>query len=239
MITSIYYYNYYKPNILKNSAVSVVKQAPFKQNVHYNNTTKPISLSTAYKDDVLDYVKNLSDAVNSTKVSATNLLELTKDIEHNQSNKDLKEQKKKRTESEMRADISKYGKKLSDSLNKSINFSSTTSQSEEFDEFSKNLKMKASNSKSLEEIGLTFDTEFSFSDDALNDLNYSDVKNLFKNATSDINDLYDMTNDFLKKPLSSHMSFKSFSYYYSYTSGIIKTDSFNIISRGTILDLEL
>lgn len=239
MITSIYYYNYYKPNVLKNSAVSVVKQAPFKQNAHYNTTEKPINLSTAYKDDVLDYVKELSNSVNSTKVSASNLLEISKDLEYSENNKNIKEQKKKRTEEEMRADISKYGKRLSDALNRSLNFSRETSQSEDFNEFSKSLKNKASNSKSLEEMGLTFDTEFSFSDEMLDDLSFSDIKSVLKNATSDINDLYDTTNSFLKKPLASHMSFKSFSYYYSYTSGIIKNDSFNIISRGTIIDLEL
>lgn len=243
MITSLYYYNYYKPNILKNTGISLVKQNSFKQVAHQNSSTKPINLSTAYKNNVLEYVKDLSNAVNTTKTSSTEIIALANDLTED---KDIvkkgtnKELKKKRTDEENKKEAKNILAKLSDGLNKTVEFSKSSSQSEEFNSFSNNLKNFVSGSIPFKNLGLKFsDDKFIVDEDKINELDNAGLKKYLNGTKNDANEISKKAKEFLTKPLASHMSFKSFSYYYSYSSGIIKNDSFNLISTGTLLNLEL
>lgn len=243
MITSLYYYNYYKPNILKNTGVSLVKQNSFKQVAHQNSSTKPINLSAAYKNNVLEYVKDLSNAVNTTKTSSTEIIALANDLTEDKDtvkkgmSKDLK---KKRTDEENKKEAKNILAKLSDGLNKTVEFSKSSSQSEEFNSFSNNLKNFVSGSIPFKNLGLTFsDDKFFVDEDKINELDNAGLKKYLNGSTNDASEISKKAKEFLTKPLASHMSFKSFSYYYSYSSGIIKNDSFNLISTGTLLNLEL
>ncbi len=240
MITSLHYYSYYKPRLLKNYNSNDVAQVPFKKSIA-NTQTKPYSLSTAYKDDVISYAKDLSDSVNNTKYSSNETINLLEEYLENDSQKDKKKFTfKKQAEKELDEKLNSSLKNLVKALNKSVDFKNQTSQSSNFNEFSKNLLNIANDSVALSQMGLTFnDGKYEFEEQDLSNLNSSDKKDLYTALKNDIENVNDVTKDFLSEPLSKHMSFKNFSYYYSYASGIVKKDSFGLFSTGTLVDLEL
>ncbi len=237
MITSLYYYNYYRPRILKSDKTQVV-QLPMKKLVT-SSQEKNYNLSTAYKSSVISYAKELSESVNSTKASTNEAITLIDDLivdDDERSKRGLK----KRSESDSINSVGKSLKKLANALNKALSFEKSSSQSEEYNEFARNITDIASNSYALSDLGFSYnDGELSFNENQYNTLDIEDAKDFVKSAYEDLKNIYKNTTNFMSKPLSNYMEFKSFSYYYSYSTGIVKNDSFSIISRGTLLDLQL
>ncbi len=236
MITSIYYYNYYRPRILKSDSTQV-RQLPIKKLIT-SSQEKNYNLSTAYKDNVISYARNLSESINSTKTSTNETITLIDDfiVDDDREKQGLK----KKNDSKNVTSLGKSFKKLADALNKTLNFEKSSSQSEEYNQFAKNIANIAGNSYALSDLGFNYnDGELSFNEEKFNTLNIEEATDYVKEAYKDLKDIYKNTGEFMSKPLSNHMSFKSFSYYYSYSTGIVKNDSFNLISTGTLLNLQL
>lgn len=240
MITSMYYQSVYRPNLFKSMDTKSIKQNLLRNSAN-GETSPPVNLSTAYKQDVLTYAKELSSSVNDTRTSSDEIINLVKDLSDNEDIKpNSKELKKKRTDSDILKDASSAVKKLAAALNKTISFSKDTSQSDEFNNFSMNLKDIVTDSDALKDIGIDFnDNKYSLDEEMLESTSAEKLKTALEGALADVSKIYSSTREFLSKPLSSHMEFKSFSYYYSYSAGIMKKDSFNLIETGTLLNLEL
>ncbi len=238
MITSLHYYNYYRPRILKTDSTSV-KQIPLKQTLAHN-ASKPYNLSRAYNDNVINYAKDLSDTVNGTKISSNAIVNYLEDLFVDDSNSLSKKNKRKNNEESLTETSKKPIKSLVDSLNKIANFEKNVSNSAEFNAYSKEISEMVENSDALREIGVSYDNgKYIFDESKSSNMNDEDFKQLLTESYQDIKNVNTKTNEFLSKPISNHMTFKSFSYYYSYSAGIIKNDSFNLISTGTLLDLQL
>ncbi len=236
MITSLHYYSYYRPRILK-SDNNAVRQVPFKKTVA-TSIPKPYNLSTAYKEDVISYAKDLSDATNDTKNSTNETLYL---IDSMISDDDEREQRGlgKKSNSKTIDNLKKSLKDMVKSFNKTSDFADKVSQSEGFNDFSQNL-LNIVNEESFQELGIYYqDDKYHYDEEKLASVSDENAKQKILSAYQGIKEIYKETGDFMKKPLSSHMSFKSFSYYYSYSAGVIKNESFNLISTGTLLNLEL
>lgn len=60
-----------------------------------------------------------------------------------------------------------------------------------------------------------------------------------KNIQNFYNSLYNKLCDFMKEPLSNHMEFKEFSYYFNYSGDYNKNKSFKIIEQGLLVDIAL
>lgn len=239
MITSLHYYSYYKPRILKNDDETAVRQMPFKQSLLYTKSGS-ISLSTAYKENVLTYAKDLSDSINSTKSATHQTLTYLDDVlsDDNQSIN-----KRNRRNNEKQNQINKVKgslKKMVESLNKTVDFEKNLSSSDIFNNYSNDVLETVLNSSALSDLGISYDdNKYSLDDNELNKLKDDEIYQLFDEVYDDVKQILDHTGEFLSTPMSNHMSFKSFSYYYSYSAGIVKNESFNLISRGTLLDLQL
>lgn len=240
MITSMYYQSVYRPNLFKSMDTKSIKQNLVRTSAK-GEASPPVNLSTAYKQNVLSYAKELSSSVNDTRTSSDEIINLVKDLSDDENTKpNSKELKKKKSDSDILKGARSGIKKLANALNKTISFSKDTSQSDDFDKFSINLKDIVANSDGLKDIGIDFaDNKYSLDEEIFEDASVDKVKNSLEGALSDLNKIYSSTREFLSKPLSSHMEFKSFSYYYSYSAGIMKNNSFNLIETGTLLNLEL
>ncbi len=238
MITSLYYYNYYRPRILKSSGSTFVKQMPFKQTLAYAQE-KPYNLTAAYKDDVINYAKQLSDTVNETKTSTMETISIIDNMFSDDAKKEAKGLKKHNKDKDAVSikSLKRALKDLSGALNKTVDFKS---QSEEFNEYSQNIKEIVSSSDSLRDLGLVYeDGGYTVDPKKVSNLNPDELEDILKDSYDSLKGIYSNTSEFLRAPLSKHMAFKSFSYYYSYGTGIIKNDSFNLISTGTLLNLQL
>ncbi len=237
MITSLHYYSYYRPRILR-SDDNAVRQVPFKKTVAYSKA-KPYNLSTAYKDNVISYAKDLSDSVNDTKTFTGETLSFINTMVTDDNEREQLGLAKKSNTKQINS-LKKTLKQLVKSFNKTKGFAENDNQSESFDLFSKNIEDIVSRGGALEDIGMYYSNgEYHYDENKLDYANYEEIKDKIVGAYDDLNEIHRATNEFMSKPLSSHMSFKSFSYYYSYSSGIVKNDSFNLISSGTLLNLEL
>ncbi len=231
MITSLYYYNYYKPHIFKNSETKVVKQVPFKQTVSYNNDKKPVNLSKAYNKNVIDYVNDLSTTINSVKVAGNETFQAFKRINGNT----------RRSEEELKDDLIIALDDLASSLNATNNFSNDVSQSVDYNRYNDTIKEIFQNNKSvLEDIDLSYvDGNFNFDVLSFESKDLGELKTKVSLSENVINEINLVTKDFMEIPMSKHMEFKSFSYYFNYALGVMDKDSFGVIGSGTILDLQL
>ncbi len=237
MITSLHYYSYYRPRILR-SDDNAVRQVPFKKTIAYSQP-KPYNLSTAYKDNVISYAKNLSDSVNDTKMYTNETLTLINTMVTDDSEREQLGLTKKNNSKTVDS-LKKSLKELAKSFNKAKGFADNNSQSDSYDKFSQEIESIIGQNGAMADIGIYYkDGEYQYNEEKLSNISFEEIKDKMITAYDELTEIHQKTKDFMSTPLSNHMSFKSFSYYYSYSAGIIKNDSFNLISSGTLLDLEL
>ncbi len=264
MITTLHYYSYQsRISGLNNYGV---KQLPFKKTIA-TSQSKPFNMKTAYNGDVISYAKNLSDSVNATKQTTTELLNvisgfiketpLLKDEEEEV--KDLEEFNEEEvtedlaTNAEFKRSYLKaksglknlnniFGKikNLSQALNKTADFEKNSSESNQYNKYSSDISNIVQYSPSLNEMGIHYEEgQYQFDESVIESLSVDDVENLLTQSYKDLLKINKSTSELLALPLSSHMNFKDFSYYYSYSTGIMKNNSFSLVSSGTLLNLEL
>lgn len=255
MISSLHYYGLF--NTTKSTSVNRI---PYKKSLE-NNKSKSLKLDTAYKKDIISYAKDLSQSVNETKtISYEVLKDITKLIpkelddtkskkssSNSKSNENDKDDNKNSGEGKSSLfglDIGKYlGEslnKFTTALNKTASFKESSSQSKTFDNFSENIADMVKYSPSLNQLGISFkEGSYHIDENAIDNLSVDDAKNLLQQSYEDISKVYAETKNFLSVPLSDHMEFKNFSYYYSYSAGVVQNNSFNLFGTGTLVNLEL
>ncbi len=266
MITTLHYYSYQsRISGLNNYGV---KQLPFKKTIA-TSQSKPFNMKTAYNGDVISYAKNLSESVNATKQTTTELLHVIsgfikdspvakdedddlKDLEEfnedDISDEELEQihasfkkssVKSKSALSNLNSIFGKI-KNLSQALNKTADFQNNSSESSQYNKYSSDISNIVQYSPSLNEMGIRYqEGEYQFDESVIDSLSVEDVENLLTKSYKDLLKISKNTSDLLAVPLSNHMTFKDFSYYYSYSTGIMKNNSFNLVSSGTLLNLEL
>lgn len=255
MISSLHYYG-----LFDTTKSNKINRLPYKKAIE-NNKSKSLKLDTAYKKDIISYAKDLSQSVNETKTISYELInDISKLItnesddatnkkyktnaQNSENTKKNNKQKEKDKSSLLGLNLSEhFGNSLNrftEALNKTINFKESSSQSKSFDDFSENISDMIKYSPSLNELGISFkDGSYHINQDAINNLSVDDAKNLLVQSYEDISKIYNETKNFLSVPLSDHMAFKNFSYYYSYSAGVMQNNSFNLFGTGTLINLKL
>lgn len=243
MISSLHYYGYFDNSISKKN--NRVTQLPYKNAIE-NNKSKSVKLDTAYKKDIISYAKDLSQSVNGTKTISYDLLnnisKYIPDKIEDYKDKENKNTSEKESLFKLNLDdnFTSALKKFASVLNKTTDFKEASSQSQNFNHFSESIEQLVKSSPSLNALGLFFEDErYDVNEDAINNLDDDYVLNLLEDSYKDISDVYNKTSEFLSAPLTDHMAFKNFSYYYSYSTGVMKNNSFNLFSVGTLLNLKL
>ncbi len=51
--------------------------------------------------------------------------------------------------------------------------------------------------------------------------------------------IYEKMCEFMSQPMSSHMEFKDFSYYFNYSGNYDKNNSFKLIEQGILVDISM
>lgn len=248
MISTLHYYGPY------NSHTDKASKTPYKKAI-VNNKEKSLKLDTAYKEDVISYAKNLSKSVNETKSAVYCLLDdISKLIPEEIDETNYKKSTKMKKQNDLNSDENEsddYDSQVADQFKKSLeNFTSVlnktslfkklSSQSEEFDDFSSKVSSIVKGSTSLDKLGLSFEEGNYYIDETIMDsLSVDETKSLLKQSYDDVKSIYDKTSEFLSKPLANHMEFKNFSYYYSYSAGVMQNNAFSLFGSGILLNLEL
>lgn len=233
MLTNVYYYNHYRPYIVKNDRAP--KTSP---RIPYSNTApevwdskgKTYTLNKAFKRDTLTYARELSANITKLKDSA---LSITRDFDELPAALDEDEYEN------FREQVSDDLRFFTYHINKTRNFSLQQEHSETITDFGDRLTdVIIANTSILKTVGIEPDENgnLTFSKDKTKDINPESLNQLLSDI-SDVTDIiYSQTTELLSRPLSEYMNFKNLGFYYNYKYGKIGDDSSRLIESGMIID---
>lgn len=218
MLTSLHYYDYYKPYILNKSE--------FSFNIPSSNNEKTYFLNKALNDNVKSYIFEMASNFNGLKSICNNLKE--------------KLQTRYMTEP-IKKDIEKDIKNFAQTYNRFIGFlDENYENSNKFKNISKNIKNFLINNKDiLNKMGISISDDYYLYVKENNNLKSiqrdKEILNKFYSK------IYNNLCKFMKEPMTKHMFFKDFSFYFNYDCDYYfnKDKSFRIVSEGILLDYYL
>lgn len=232
MLTSVYYYNHYKPYILKNyNNEKIADVKGIKRQVSADNPFKEkFILNNSVKQEVMSYATYLSGSVNHLRDSSRDVLYEIHNFKRNAVENGLDTAKE---------DLSEGIDAFVDAYNNNVNFKRESTKSRSLNFFINDLTYDVSiSTTALSKFGveLSGSGEMSFNKEYFDSLKGSEVMEANKHNYSLFKNVYDATGDFLTMPLAEHMGFKNLGYYYNYKLGTMEKDSFRLIQSGMIID---
>lgn len=233
MLTNIFYYNYYKPYILKTvdsgKQQSKAKIPKIADNSSSTDSFK-VLLNKSLKPEVVDYARGVSGSIVGTKEAAKNLVR-----DMSEFNKNAYKRGSATAKSWIKYDLEEFA----GSYNTSTEFLSSQKHSQSLRGFSERLTDNVNaNLEQLSQLGLRMndDGKLSVDTDAFNGLDENRLNLAIGETLNTFNDIYADSGGVLTEPLKDHMNFRGLGYYYNYKLGRMENDTFKIIESGMIID---
>lgn len=222
MISTLYYYNSYKPFILDRQRARERKASPYKQTQgqKYKDTELTYFLNKSLNDNIKSYMFELSSNFNGLKNVANNIYEK---MYYGLSLDTLDENFEKFTHT-----YNRFKGFLEENTENSGNFTNILEKTKDI--INENVDI-------LDNIGIDI-SENGFlklrKDDDTKNYNVEDgqIKKFYRN-------IYEKMCEFMSQPMSSHMEFKDFSYYFNYSGDYDKNNSFKLIEQGILVDISM
>lgn len=207
MLTSMYYYDFYKPYILQRHLQPGIFGA-YPRSVALKNTR--FTKNNALRRNVLDYVENVCRNAVEMKDSARYLA-------HNSENyyvaalRESFETAKRWVEEDVTLFVRAF--------NAAVRFGLDQVHSPHLLHYAGNLKEIAlDNVATLKDAGIYVDNDayMRFDPDKIKEMDYERFTEMLSGTAKTAASVYDRTNTFLLLPAESHMNFRPLSYYYNY-----------------------
>ena len=222
MISTLHYYNSYKPFILDKQRARERKASPYKQTQgqKYKDTELTYFLNKSLNDNIKSYMFELSSNFNGLKNVANNIYEK---MYYGLSLDTLDEKFEKFTHT-----YNRFKGFLEENTENSGNFTNILEKTKDI--INENVDI-------LDNIGIDI-SENGFlklrKDDDTKNYNVEDgqIKKFYRN-------IYEKMCEFMSQPMSSHMEFKDFSYYFNYSGDYDKNNSFKLIEQGILVDISM
>lgn len=231
MLTSVYYYGYYKPYILNNRPkIGEGKKQQANEKVSNPANRETFVLNNSLKKEVVQYASGLSGTVNYLRETSRDVLQ---DIFNYQ--RSSAEQGSENSKKELSDDLQDFV----DAYNRNLNFSVKDDNSKQLKFFVNDLAYDISiSATALSTYGIKIgdDDRMTFDADYYNKLNNKNISEANKVNQALFKNIYDSTGEFLTMPLAEHLRFKNLGYYYNYKLGTMEKDSFKLIQSGMIVD---
>ena len=233
MLTSLYYYGFYKPYIVRETS-----SAPKASSVSARRSPKAaestraesVLLNKTLKSDVVAYARNASASVTGLRGAAGRLSAAAERFGRSARENGLDETKNA---------FAKRAETFAEVFNTAKNFTQEQQHSEALRGYGRDAEtlvsayeqeLNAIGFKKNENGALVFNRETTADMDAATiQWALGDAEPLFK-------ELYALSNDMLTEPLASHMQFKGFGFYYNYKLGKVQDNTFQMIEAGMIAD---
>ncbi len=245
MLTDIYYYNNYRNHLLGKSSTKSASAKKTKQELFFNsiskanerteNTSKQdkgILMTKAYNSEVISYISNIAGSVNELKSATSSIMKEFKDM-----NRNLKYRGEEETYEIIKDEID-YFVSTYNIATEVFNESAKESNylKEYYDDISDVVK---GNKKVLNSLGIGIDKNNQLYFDEKEFDNMSSVNKIttLRNAKNVLDEFNNTTNEILQVPLSQHMQFKNFNYYFNYKINTAYNDSFKLVETGTLIDI--
>jgi len=237
MLTNLYYYDYYRPYILKNENNKLLKRKDFVKSNYKNlsssnNSEKNLNsfsffLNKSLKNEVINYASTVSREFNSIKDTARFMQNNLND------NSFEKKENANNIFYGMNDFVNQYNSYLEFADDNDQNSNILRSYADEI------VDIVSKNKDELESIGIKMDDGGRLSIDEEIFGNIDAVKNVSDNIKNMYSDIYKNTCQAMNAPLSQHMNFKNLSYYYNYKYASIDYNSFDVMDTGMLVDIKL
>ena len=235
MLTSIFYYRYYRPymqrTVERTGAVSPKRpQIAQKPEIEPNSA---FLLNKSLKVDVVKHARQTSNAVNGVKDGArrvVNMMEGFNQYAH------------ERGFPYARAAVGNELQSFTNSFNKSVDFMQGQLHSQSLQNFAAGLvEHSLNNRQELEFVDIYTDDgrTLTFLADEFYQQDQDALNIAFGQSIGSFLQTYKDASDMLNVPLTEHMDFKGLNYYYNYRMGTLVADTFKIIESGLIIDKKL
>lgn len=232
MLTSLYYYNYYRPYIIKNNSNSIKNNLNRKDTKTFSNKEDnkfSFFLNKSLKNEVVQYASNISKDFNKIKDTSKYISYLI-----GSKNSNIDEKKKN-----LSSNISDFVKEY----NEYLDFAEINDKhSGALDDYANSIKYHVNNNiDNLNLIGVTVNTDekLSFNEEKIFNIKDSKFYDTIGNVKDLYNDIYFDTCEIMSFPMSKHMNFKGLDYYYNYKYASIEPNTFKIIEEGMLVDIML
>jgi len=233
MLTNIFYYQFYKPYILKTTASDKQPARPKQGKIAEKNPTAEsfkVLLNKSLKQDVVEYARGVSSSVVGAKEASKHTVRDMTDFNKNIHKRGLDTAKKW-----IRFDLEEFV----DSYNASTEFLTGQNHSQSLRGFAERMTDSVSvNLERLSQLGLSLgeDGKLALDTEKFNALSEGHVNVAIGETLNTFRDIYSDSGGVLTEPLKEHMNFRSLGYYYNYKLGRMENDTFKIIEAGMIID---
>lgn len=235
MLTSIYYYRYYRPYILRTVDNTGII-SPRRTQIARKPDVDPEAvflLNKSLKVDVVAHAKQTSGAINGVKNGARRVIDAIEGFNQNTFDYGLHSAREVVCER-----LSDYAQ----AYNQSVGFMSGQSHSGSLQSFAEDLVAITMDSRhELELLDLYTDDgrTITFMQEDFQHKDQQELNIAFGESIDGFMHTYKDATVMLTRPLSDHMNFKSLNYYYNYKLGTMVSDTFKIIEAGLIINKRL
>jgi hypothetical protein len=232
MLTSVFYYNMYKPYIVGNAGNRSEGYVPRRERIAQG--TEPAGrvfvLNKALRNEIVSYAQSVSHGVsdlrNATKETARDMANFNGMV-HREGWEDAIENMADNLEN------------FAEYYNRSAGFMSQQQHSAGLRSYSGEvIDTVHHNGARLEMLGLTLSEEgqMAFDREFVNAMNHEQVNAAIGENIEMFEGLRSYTQQLMTEPLIEHMRFRGLSYHYNYRMGTMETDGYSLIEAGMLVD---
>jgi hypothetical protein len=233
MLTSVYYYNFYKPYIFSTRETDTV--APRRNRIADRKQSPPTSskdfiLNKALKDEIVNYAKDVSGGINNLRSTARKVFSDMENFNHL-----VYLEGWDYAVSSLKKDVSRF----TDQYNKSTEFLQQQERSAGLRTLSNEITDHLLyNRERLHTLGLSFSGEgrLSYDRSVVEGMSHNRVNAVIGDNIRIFNEIQRHAENALQEPLVEHMNFKGLGYHYNYKLGMMKADGFNLLEVGLLID---
>ncbi|MCL2603940.1 MAG: hypothetical protein FWD90_05635 [Defluviitaleaceae bacterium] len=235
MLTSVFYYNLYKPYLVSNANGRGDNIGPRRSRIADKRETPETSgpvfvLNKSLKKDMVNYARSVSHGVVDLRESTHRIAGDMHDFNRtaHQSGWDY-------ALDVLMSDLSAFA----DNYNRSAGFMRAQDHSAGLRSFSYEIADNIFyNRNRLEMLGLNLseDGRFAFDSDRVRDMSFEEVNVAIGENIEIFSGLQSFTRQLLTEPLVEHMRFRGLNYHYNYRRGQMETDGFGLLEMGLLVD---
>jgi len=235
MLTSVFYYNIYKPYIVGNVAGREIgSNAPRRERIQTSREGETpgriFVLNKALKNEIVRYAQAVSHGV-------TDLREATKQtaLDMENFNRTVHMDGWEYAIRNLSEDLEQFA----DDFNRSAGFMQSQLHSSGLRAFSHEVVDNVFHNRGrLEMLGLSLSEEgqLSFSRAQMESMNHEEVNVAIGENIAIFEGLKSYTQQLMTEPLVEHMRFRGLNYHYNYRMGTMETEGYSLIEAGMLVD---
>jgi hypothetical protein len=232
MLTSVFYYNMYKPYIIGNAGNRSEGYVPRRERIAQGNEPagRVFVLNKALRNEIVSYAQSVSDGV-------SNLRDATKRtaVDMDNFNGAVHKEGFEAALENMADNLENFA----DFYNNSAGFMQNQQHSTGLRSYSGELVENVTHNRTrLEMLGLSLSEEgrISFNRERVSAMNHKEINVAIGENIEMFEGLRSHTQQLMTEPLIEHMRFRGLSYHYNYRMGTMETDGYSLIEAGMLVD---